>query len=376
VGASIGGGFTNTLMLKVLKYHEAMNRPNGEAWKAEVKKEHQRMISNGVFEPVMISNFPKGTKLIETTWAMKKKSSRTLRGRVNVRGFRQVEGEHYHGTSISAPVTNAMTIKMTLTLMLMQGGIAHVVDVKGAFLYGKFEDGKKVHIKVPLGFKEFYDSDTALLLKKTLYGLKQAAIAFYRKLLAATPNIGLKQSSEVPCLYYKWVEGKLVIMISWINDTMILVPSNLVVQLKSNLMQQFNYDDCGRLEKYDGNKIKCVSEDAIQFVQTVLMQSYSIEFELGKRCYNTLAQPGTELMKPPEDSNQLLDSKAQSTLRSDIGKLLWHMQYSRPDISQPACDLARHMMRGDKTHMDAMLCCMLYLVCTKDAGLFLKPERK
>jgi hypothetical protein len=109
-----------------------------------------------------------------------------------MQGFCQIEGEHYNGTSISTLDTNAMTIKMTLTLMLMQGGIAHVVDVKGAFLYGEFKDGKKVHIKVSLGFEESYDRDTALLLKKTLYGLKQAAMAFYRKLLAAMANIGLK----------------------------------------------------------------------------------------------------------------------------------------------------------------------------------------
>lgn len=63
---------------------------------------------------------------------------------MNARGFRQVNREHYDATSISAPVTNAMTIKMTLTLMLMQRGIAHIVDVKGAFLYGEFKDGKKV----------------------------------------------------------------------------------------------------------------------------------------------------------------------------------------------------------------------------------------
>jgi hypothetical protein len=81
-------------------------------------------------------------------------------------------------------------------------------------------------------------------------------------------------------------------------------------------------------------------------------------------------------MKPAKDSDKLLGSKAQSTLRSGIGKLLWHMQYSRPDISQVVCDLARHMMCGDKTHMDSMLCCRQYLVCTKDAGLFLKPKRK
>jgi hypothetical protein len=159
-----------------------------------------------------------------------------------------MEGEHYDGTSISAPVTNAMTIKMSLTLMLLQGGIAHVMDVKDAFLYGKFEDEEKVHIKVPLGFEEFYDKDTALLLKKTLYGLKQAAMAFYRKLLAAIANIRLKQSSANPCLYYKWVDGRLVIMISWINNNMILGPSNLVMQLKKDFMQQFDCDDCEHLE--------------------------------------------------------------------------------------------------------------------------------
>ncbi len=81
-------------------------------------------------------------------------------------------------------------------------------------------------------------------------------------------------------------------------------------------------------------------------------------------------------MKPPKDSDQLLDSKNQSKLRSGIGKLLWHMQYSRPGILQAVHDLAKHMTRGDKSHMDAMLQCMQYLKCTKDAGLFLKPERK
>jgi hypothetical protein len=85
---------------------------------------------------------------------MKKKCSGTLRGRVNVRGFKQLDGQHYDGTCISVPVTNAMTIKIVLSIMLMQGGIALVVDVKGAFLYEEFEDGKKIYIKIPLGFEK------------------------------------------------------------------------------------------------------------------------------------------------------------------------------------------------------------------------------
>ena len=87
--------------------------------------------------------------------------------------------------------------------MLLQAGIAYVVDTKGTFLYREFEDSEKVFVKVPKGFEEFYPKDTVLLLKKTLYGLKQAAKAFYCKLLTAARNIQLQQSVADPCLYYK-----------------------------------------------------------------------------------------------------------------------------------------------------------------------------
>ena len=164
---------------------------------------------------------------------MKKKSNGTLHGRINVRGFKQVEGQHYNASSISAPVTNGMTIKLVLVLMLASGGIAHVADVKGALLHGKFDDGEKIYIKITLGFKEFYDNDRVLLPKKCLYGLRQAAMAFYRRLLAAATKIGLKRSSADPCLYYKLEGGRLVIMISWINDNIIVGPSDLVLSTLS-----------------------------------------------------------------------------------------------------------------------------------------------
>ena len=123
------------------------------------------MVQSGVFERVKCSKLPSDVKVIDTVWVMKKKSSGKLRGRINVRGFKQVEGQHYDASSISAPVTNGMTIKLVLSLMLASGGIAHVVDIDGAFLYGEFSNGEKIHIKIPLGFEEFYDKDEVLLLK-------------------------------------------------------------------------------------------------------------------------------------------------------------------------------------------------------------------
>ncbi len=160
VGAGVGGGFANTNELCMMKYHETINGPDGKKWKAEVKREHERMVKSGVFEKVKLGKLPSDVKVIDTTWAMKKKINGTLCGRINVCGFKHVKGQHYNASSISVPVTNGMTIKLVLTLMLARGGIAHVVDVKGAFLHGKFDDGEKIYIKTQLGFEEFYDNDT------------------------------------------------------------------------------------------------------------------------------------------------------------------------------------------------------------------------
>jgi hypothetical protein len=90
IGACVGGGFTNTNELRMMKYHEAINGSDGKKQKAEVKTEHRRMVKSGVFDEVKLSEFPSEVKIINTTWAMKKKSNRTLCGRVNVRGFNKL----------------------------------------------------------------------------------------------------------------------------------------------------------------------------------------------------------------------------------------------------------------------------------------------
>ncbi len=63
---------------------------------------------------------------------------------------------HCIGNSIHALVTNAITICVVLTLMLMLGWIATVVDVKGAFLCGEFQKGEEIYSKVPQGWEGYY----------------------------------------------------------------------------------------------------------------------------------------------------------------------------------------------------------------------------
>jgi hypothetical protein len=64
----------------------------------------------------------------------------------------------------------------------MAGWWAELLDVEGGILVAwSFEKGRKVYMEVPQGFEQFYPKNCMLLLLKTLYGTKQAAMALWLK---------------------------------------------------------------------------------------------------------------------------------------------------------------------------------------------------
>ena len=154
---------------------------------------------------ISLSQVPKGHKIMTTVWAMKKKPSGKLRGRLNARGYEQIEGKLYYNDSIAAPVTNANSVRIVLVLMAAcPEWIATVIDVEGAFLQGKFVNDEKIYIEVPDGMEEFYGSkkDVALHLNAPIYGTKQAAFCFYTTLVDKVKDSKYERSKADPCLYF------------------------------------------------------------------------------------------------------------------------------------------------------------------------------
>jgi hypothetical protein len=245
VGAGLGGGFVNTMELMPIKFNKAINGLDGKAWEKKIENEHDGMVKNNSWEPVKKSLLPKGKKVIDSTWACKKKSTRKLRGHLNAHRFKQVEGVHYNRSSTHTSVTNAGTIQIVLILMIMADWQGQIVDIKGAFLHGEFEDGEIIYMKVPHGFEKFYPDDVVLKLKKCIYGLKQAAMAFWRQLLLCMKNMGMTHSTADPCFYHKWGEEGLVLIVSLIDDNLIIESKTAVEKTKRNIMERFDCEDCG-----------------------------------------------------------------------------------------------------------------------------------
>jgi hypothetical protein len=75
---------------------------------------------------------------------------------------------------------NKISVRMLLALICMAQWCAMLLDVKGACLCGNFKNGEKIYMEMPQGFEGFYPKNTVLLFLKTIYGLKQAALALGR----------------------------------------------------------------------------------------------------------------------------------------------------------------------------------------------------
>jgi hypothetical protein len=137
VGMGTGGGFDNTSELRAMKFKEVMQGQDEQEWEAPaVEEEHDRMVHMLVGKPILLRDLPNHTKVHASTWAMKKKANGAHRPRMNACGHEQVDGEHCDSHSISSPVTNEMTIRGVLALMIMAGWVGKLLDVKGAFLHG------------------------------------------------------------------------------------------------------------------------------------------------------------------------------------------------------------------------------------------------
>ena len=251
---------------------------------------------------------------------------------------------------------------------------SQIVDVKGAFLLGEFEQNEQIYMEIPEGFEQFYDADCLLLLLKTLYGLKQADMAFWKKLLAAMRNMGFEKSCAYLCLYFEWTALGLVVWLSWIDNCLCMGAPEAVEKAKQNFMNKFDATDEGELREYVGCKItKNMGKRWLNFTQPVLLQSFADEFKINNmKDYNTLMEANKTLEKA--EPEQFQGSKVQTYFRKGVGKLLHLMRWSRPEVMNPVRELSRQMTNPVGNHFKAMHRVMKYCVVNPERGWTLKPQ--
>jgi hypothetical protein len=175
-----------------------------------------------------------------------------------------------------------MVIRIVLVLMIMAGWVGEILDVQGAFLHGEFDQGEEIHMELPQGFKKHYDPMYyVLLVLKTIYGLKQSVFQIWKAILLCFSSMGFVRRKADPCLYFKWSHKGLVLWVSWINDCLVMGPTESVKATRKQMTDRFNCDVLGNMDEYVGCKlVRNVKEGWLRFMQPVLLQSFEDELDL------------------------------------------------------------------------------------------------
>jgi hypothetical protein len=166
-----------TLLVAVwnLKLLERHSQGRSEA----IETEWDSMIQKEVFELV---DLPQGKSTVNCKWVFREKKDENgetvqYRARLVAKGCSQKCWEDYKETF--SPVVSYAAIRLLITLAVELDLNIHHFNVTAAFLNGELKE--TIYMKQPESFVKPRAENKVSLLKKTIYGLKQAPKSWYDK---------------------------------------------------------------------------------------------------------------------------------------------------------------------------------------------------
>ena len=138
----------------ILYWDQAMKAPDRAQFIEAVGTELEGHEKMGNYEPIPLSQVPKGTKLIDMAWSMRRKRRIKTqevykwKARLNVHGGQQEHGVHYWDTY--APVVTWQTVRFFLILSLLLGWQSRQLDFVMAYPQAPAE--MPLYMRLPQGY--------------------------------------------------------------------------------------------------------------------------------------------------------------------------------------------------------------------------------
>ena len=162
---------------------------------------------------------PQDQKPISCKWVFCVK--RTASGEISryktrlvAQGFAQKPGIDFTETFV--PVAKTDSIRFLLAFATAQDFEIHQVDVKSAFLNGKFQE--TIYMSQPKGYIAKGKEDWVWQLNQTLYRLQQSSRIWYQKLRDALLELGFNSSAADPCVFIRSSNGNLAIVFTHVDN--------------------------------------------------------------------------------------------------------------------------------------------------------------
>ena len=340
-----------------------------EEWKEACTYEIDVLAKNGTWTLVEL---PAGRKAVKSKWVFKHKADGHFRARLVAKGFTQIFGIDYDETF--SPVARFESLRLLLALAALEDWEIHQMDVKSAFLNGLLDE--EIYMEQPQGFIDPDHPHKVCLLKKAIYGLKQASRAWNLQFHGVLLDLGFTCTHSDAGVYHRQDDGGILIIIFYVDDITIL-GDNLknIGKLKSMLSNRYEMSDLGEIDSYLGVQIKRDrSKKRIEIDQSRYILEIITRFGLSD------ANPARTPL--PTGADVHLEKYTGQASNADIklyqqmiGSLLYVQIGTHPDISFAVSHLAQYASNPSPDHIRLAKYVFCYLKGTADLRLLYDGAR-
>ena len=301
---------------KISSEQEMLVLYNNEAVNQAKDKELKNWLHNEVFEEVESSE---GQKVISVRWVITEKlqdGEKIVKARLVARGFE----EDTEGLRKDSPTCSREAVRLAVSLASTKSWKCHTLDVRAAYLQGNRIE-REVFVKPPPEF----DNGMVWKLKKTVYGLSDAARAWYLRVKSELQRLGVRMSKFDSALF-SWYSGNDChgVICVYVDDFLWAGTDLFYEQVIKKLEKLFLIGKFGQGEfKYIGLKID--NNDSITTIDQLE--------------YASSIQPISVSCKRAGDKSSEINEKEKTEFRSLLGQLNWVGTQTRPDILFDVGDL-------------------------------------
>lgn len=200
---------------------------------------------------------PENVNIVGLKWVFRRKyladgSIDRYKARLVAWGFTQILGFNF--THTFSPIVKALTVRVVLSLIVMNNWLLCQLDMYNAFLHGLLD--KPAYMEQPPGFTNLKFPVHVCLLQKAVYGLKQACLAWFHRFSSFLLTLRFTCSTTDTFLFIFHKGSPTLYLLLYVDDIIIRgnVPSS-VGNLVTRIRQEFAIKDLGRLTYFLGLEV-------------------------------------------------------------------------------------------------------------------------
>ena len=358
-----------------LTVKSAIQRYNDDAIEA-IKTELKQLLDQHVFTPMDPLHLQPDIQLIPSQMIVKMKflpngQPDKIKARLVAGGHRQTP---MADAATYAPTSNYTNVLINLNLASYQRKHLATIDIKGAYLHADLQSNiymkldkqiAKYLIQLDPTFHPFLHQDGHLVvaLRKSLYGLQEAANLWYQHISTTLNDFGLHPTTNDPCLFQGQINGDHMVTNLHVDDLLISFQNRSTLEsLRQCLLNKYI-----GLTLHEGPVINFlglqISQSSDKHIISISQLGFIEDILLKHNITKTSSYPSTlqfydQLYQEDTPCNQ-------NQYASLVSSLMYLAQRSRPDILKEISLLSTRTSSPTNLNLQHLHVVCQYLSSTK-----------